>query len=95
MRFCLQLDKSSKIHVKELLILNWLSVYDRNLQFIASEIVKFYNDQSLEYFDKIFYHVVDNSVIIRPSDPKLKLPFRKINLGTPNLFYVGPNLSYG
>ena len=95
MRFCLQLDKSSKIHVNELSILNWLSVYDRNLQFIASEIVKFYNDQSLEYFDKIFYHVVDNSVIIRPSDTKLKLSFRKINLGTPNLFYLGPNLSYG
>ena len=75
MRFCLQLDKSSKIHVNELSILNWLSVYDRNLQFIASEIVKFYNDQSSEYFDKIFYHVVDNSVIIRPSDTKLKLPF--------------------
>ena len=44
-RFCLQLDKMSRICVKEFLELNWLNVHDRYLQFIISDIFKFYNNQ--------------------------------------------------
>ena len=45
MRFCLQLDKMSRICVNEFLELNWLNVHDRYLQFIVSDIFKFYNNQ--------------------------------------------------
>ena len=38
MKFFLQLDKRSKIHVKEFLQLNWLNVHDRYLQFSVSDI---------------------------------------------------------
>ena len=44
-RFCLQLDKRSKIHVKEFLQLNWLNIYDRYLQFTVSYTFKFQSDQ--------------------------------------------------
>ena len=50
-RFCLQLDKRSKIRVKEFLQLNWLNVHDRYLQFIVSDIFKFQNDQCPNYFN--------------------------------------------
>ena len=39
--FCLQLDRMSRICVKEFLELNWLNVQDRYLQFIVSNILKF------------------------------------------------------
>ena len=40
-RFCLQLDKMSRIYVNESLELSWLNVHDRYLQFIVSDIFKF------------------------------------------------------
>ena len=90
-RFCLQLDKRSKIRVEEFLQLNWLNVHDRYLQFIVSNIVKFQNNQSPSYFDELFCPVGGNGVIMRSSNKKLKLPFRKTKLGIQNLSYVGPN----
>ena len=51
MRFYLQLDKILRICVKECLELNWLNVRDRYLQFIASNIFKFYLNQCLNYFN--------------------------------------------
>ena len=47
-RFCLQLDKRSGICVNEFLELNWLNVHHRYLQFIVSDISKFYNNQCLD-----------------------------------------------
>ena len=46
-RFCLQLDKMSRICVNEFPELNWLNVHDRYLQFIVSGIFEFYNNQCL------------------------------------------------
>ena len=90
-RFCLQLDKRSKIHVKEFLLLNWLNVHDRYLQLIVSDIFKFQNDQCPDYFNKIFCLVGENGVITCSSNKKLKLPFRKTKRGIQSLSYVGPN----
>ena len=42
-RFCLLLDKRSKIPVEEFLRLNWLNV----------QVFKFQNDQCLDYFDEL------------------------------------------
>ena len=44
-RFYLQPDKMSRICVKEFLELNWLNGHDRYLQFIVSDIFKFYNNE--------------------------------------------------
>ena len=62
-RFCLQLDKRSKIRVKEFLQLNWINVHDRCLQFTVSDIFKSQNDQCPDYFDELFCPVGENDVI--------------------------------
>ena len=48
--FCLQLDKRSKICMKEILQLNWLIINDIYLQFSVSNIFKFQN----ELFNELF-----------------------------------------
>ena len=90
--FCLQLDKRSKTRIKEFLQLNWLNVHDRYLQFIVSDIFKFQNDQCPDYFDELFCPVGENGVMMRSSNKKLKLPFRKTKLGVRSLYYVGPDI---
>ena len=91
MRFCLQLDKRSNICVKKFLQLNWLIIHDRNIQFIVSDISKFYNDRCPDNFNEFFCPVGDNCVITHSSHKKLKLPFQKKNLGIQSLSYVGLN----
>ena len=67
-RFCLQLEKRSKIRVKEFLQLNWLNVHDRYLQFIVSDIFKFHSDQCPDYFAKLFCPAGENDVITSSSN---------------------------
>ena len=90
-RFCLQLDKMSRICVNEFLELNWLNVHDRYLQFIVSDIFKFYNNQCPDYFNEVFCPV-DNGVATHFCNKKLKLSFRKLKLGMQSLSYVGNEL---
>ena len=90
-RFCLQLDKMSRICVKEFLELNWLNVHDRYLQFIVSDIFKFYNNQCPDYFNEVFCPVDDNRVATCCYNKKLKLPFCKSKLGMQSLSDVGPS----
>ena len=90
-RFCLQLDKMSRICVNEFLELNWLNVHDRYLQLIISDIFKFYNNQCPDYLNEVFCHVDDNGVATRCCNKKLKLPFRKAKLGMQSLPYLRPS----
>ena len=79
----------SRISVKEFLELNWLNVHERYLQFIVSDIFKFYNNQCPDYFNEVCYPADDNGVATRCCNKKLKLPFRKLKLGIQSLSYVG------
>ena len=90
-RSCLQLDKMSRICVKEFLELNWLNVHDRYLQFIVSDIFKFYNNQCPDYFNEVFCPVDDNGVATYCCNKKLKLPFLNSKLGMQSLSYVWPS----
>ena len=81
----------SRICAKELLQLNWLNVHDRYLQFIVSDILKFYNNQCPDYFNEVFCPVDGNGVATRSCNQKLKLPFRKSKLVMQRLLYVGPS----
>ena len=65
MRFCLQLDKMSRVCTKEFLELNSLNVHDRYLQFIVTDIFKFYNNQCPDYFNEVSCPVDDNGVATR------------------------------
>ena len=88
-RFCLQLDKRSKICVKEFLRLNWLHIHDRYLQFIVSDIFKFQHNQCPSYFDELFCPVGENGIITHSCSKKLKLAFRKTKLEIQSLSCVG------
>ena len=90
-RFCLQLDKMSRICVNEFLKLNWLNVHDRYLQFIVSDIFKFCNNQCPDYFNEIFCPVDDNGIAMHCYNKKFKLPFHKTKLGMQSLLLVGPS----
>ena len=90
-RFCLQLDKMSRICVNEFLELNWLNVHDSYLQFIVSDICKFYNNQCPDYVNEVFCPVDYNGVAMRSYNKKLKLPSRKLKFGRQSLSYVGTN----
>ena len=74
-RFCLQLDKMSRICVNEFLELNWLNVHDRYLQFIVSDIFKFYNNQCPDYFNEVFCPVYDNGVATHCCKKKVETTF--------------------
>ena len=89
MRFCLQLNKMSRICTKEFLELIWLNVHDRYLQFIGPDVFKFHNNQCPDYFHDVFCSVDDNGLATRSSVKNLKLPFRKSKLGKQSLSYVG------
>ena len=52
--------------------------------------MNFQNDQCPDYFNELFYPVVESDVITRSSNKNLKLPFRKAKLGIQSLSYVGP-----
>ena len=89
----------SRICVKEFLELNWLNVPHRYLQFIVSDIFKYYNDifkyynnQCPDHFNEVFCTIDDNWVATLYCNKKLKLPFRKSKLGMQSLSYVGPGL---
>ena len=90
-RFCLQLAKMSRIYVKEFLELNWFNVLDRYLEFIISDIFKFYDNQCPDYFNEVFCPVDDNGVATRCCNKKLKLSYRKSKLEMQSLSYVGPS----
>ena len=81
----------SRICVNEFLELNWLNVHDRYLQFIASDIFKFYNNQCPDYFNDVFCPVDDNGVATRSCNKKMKLSNRKSKLGMQSLSNVGPS----
>ena len=80
-RFCLQPEKMSRICVNEFLELNGRNVHDRYLQFIASDIFKFYNNHCPDYFNEVFCPVDDNGVAMCCCNKNLKFPFCNSKLG--------------
>ena len=81
----------SRICVDEFLELNWLNVHDRYLQFIVSDIFKFYNNQCPDYFSEVFCPVDTNEIAVCCCNKKMKLPFLKTKLGMQSLLYIGPS----
>ena len=81
----------SRICVKEFIELNWLNIHDGYLQFIVSDIFKFYSNHYPDYFNEVFCPVDNNGVTTCSCNKKLKLPFCKLKLGIQNLLNVGPS----
>ena len=81
----------SRICVNEFLELNRLNVHDRYLQFIFSDVLKFYNNQCRDYFNEVFCPADGDGVAKHSCNKELELPSRKSKLRMQILSYVGPS----
>ena len=61
-RFCLQLDKNTRVGVDEFKEINWLNINDRFSQCVLSSIYKFFNSESPEYFSEIYFPAEPNNI---------------------------------
>ena len=91
-RFCLQLDKKTRIGVAEIKEINWLNINDRFLQCVLSSIYKFFNIESPEYFNEIYFPAEPSNINTRSSFQRLKQPLRKSNKGLNSASYSGSSL---
>ena len=91
-RFCLQLDKKTRIGVAEFKEINWLNINDRFSQCVLSSIYKFFNSESPEYFNEIYFLAEPSNKNTRSSFQRLKQPLRKSNKGLNSASYSGPSL---
>ena len=73
-RFCLQLDKKTRIGVAEFKEINWLNINDRFSQCVLSSIYKFFNSESPEYFNEIYFPAEPSNINTRSSFERLKQP---------------------
>ena len=80
-RFCLQLDKKTRIGVAEFKEINWLNINDRFSQCVLSSIYKFFNSESPEYIYEIYFPVEPSNINTRSSFQRLKQSLRKSNKG--------------
>ena len=56
-------------------------VNDRFSQYVLSSICKFFNSESPEYFNEIYFPAEPSNINIQSSFQRLKQPFRKWNKG--------------
>ena len=91
-RFCLQLDKKTRIGVAEFKEMNWLNINDRFSQCVLWRIHKFFNSESPDYFNEIYFPAEPININTWSSFQRLKQPLRKLNKGLNSASYSGPSL---
>ena len=91
-KFCLQLDKKTRIGVAEIKEINWLNINDRFPQCVLSSIYKFFNSESPEYFNEIYFPAAPSNINTRTFFQRLKQPLRKSNKGLNSASYSGSSL---
>ena len=89
-RFCLQLDKKTRIGVARFKEINWLNINDRLSQYVLPSIYKFFNSESPEYFNEIYFPAEPSNINTRSSFQRLKQPLIKSNNGLNRASYGGP-----
>ena len=91
-RFCLQLDKKTRIGVAKFKEINRLNINDRFSLCVFSSIYKFLNSKSPEYFNEIYFPAEPSNINTRSSFQRLKQPLRKSNKGLNSASCSGPSL---
>ena len=86
----MQLNKKTQIGVAEFKEINWLNINDRFSQCVLSSIYKFFNSESPEYFNEIYFPAEPSNINTRSS--LQKQPLRKSNKGLNSASYSGPSL---
>ena len=74
-RFCLQLEKRIRIGVAEFKEINWLNVNYGFTQCVLSGIYKFFNNESPEYFNEIYFPAELSKINTRLSFQGLSNPY--------------------
>ena len=90
-RFCFELDNKTRIGVAEFKEINWLNINYRFSQCLLSNIYKFFNSESPEYFNKIYFPAEPSNINSRSPFQRLKLPLRKLSKGLNSMSYRGPS----
>ena len=72
--------------------INWLPISKRVNQCINTVTFKFVNNTGLYYLKEIFEFAPHCRVDTRNKFAKLKIPFRKTNMGQKAISFVGPSL---
>ena len=90
LRFCLQLRPLDHIGQREFQKLNWLNISDRFTQCLCSAVFNFIKEKSPKYMSEIFHIATQNNIGTRFSKLKLRIPFRKSNMGQNTLSFLGP-----
>ena len=91
-RFCLRLDKMHHISEEDFRLINWLPTSKRVDQCINTITFKFVNNTCPYYLKEIFEFAPHCRIDTRNKFAKLKIPFRKTNMGQKATSFVGPSL---
>ena len=91
-RFCLKLAKRHHISSKEFESINWLPVYKRVHQCLNAITLKFVNNVSPHYLNEVSEYALQCIIDSRSNFAKLKVPFRKTNMGQKGFSYISPSL---
>ena len=92
-RFFLKLDKRHHISSNEFESINWLPVHKRVHHCINAITFKFANNSYPHYLNGVYEYASQCRIESRRNFPKLKVPFRKTNMGQKVLSYIVPSLS--
>ena len=91
-RFCLRLDIMHHISDEDFRLINWLPTSKRVDQCINTITFKFVNNTCPHYLKEIFEFAPHCRIDTRNKFAKLKIPFRKTNIGQKAISFVGPSL---
>ena len=89
---CIRLDKMHHIPAKDFKLINWLPTSKKVDQCINTITSKFVNN-TCPYYLKIYFEFAPHCrIYTRNKFAKLKIPFRKTNMGHQAISFVGPSL---
>ena len=88
----MQLDKKTRIGVAKFKEINWLNIYDRFSKCVLPSIYKFFNSESLEYFNEIYFSAEPSNINTWSPFQRLKQPLRNSSKGLNSTPYSSPSL---
>ena len=90
-RFCLRLNNTDHVGIKEFREINWLPTKERFEQCVCANIFKFFNNMSPTYTSEL-YQPFNHGHNTRRSNCRLQLPYRNTSYGHKALSFLGPKL---
>ena len=88
----MQLDKKTQTGVAKFKEINWLNINARFPQWVLSSINKFFNSESPEYFNEIYFPAEFSYINTWSSFQRLKQPLQKLDRSLNSASYSGPLL---